>query len=407
MSDIDLDLVIDGVVAGGDGLAREPAGRVVFVAGALPGERVLARPAQVKKGFVRASLSRVIDPSPDRVAPPCPHVAEGCGGCGWQHVAPAAQRTLKADIVADAIRRIGKVGVPPIDLGPQLTPLGYRTTVRIAVRDGRAGFRHARSHDIVGVDRCLVAHPLIDELIADGRFGEANEVVLRCGTATGERLAVVHPKLDDEVTLPDDVTVVGADDLRRGRRAWFHEEVGGRRWRISASSFFQTRTDGAEALVDVVRREVGATPQSLADLYCGVGLFAGLIPSARVIAVDSSASAVHDARHNLGADDERDVTVVHADVSAWKPSPAGVVVADPSRAGLGREAVGRVAATHAERVVLVSCDAAALGRDAGLLAEHGYTLAAVTLVDLFPHTPHLEAVARFELESPRVGRAML
>jgi 23S rRNA (uracil1939-C5)-methyltransferase len=312
-------------------------------------------------------------------------------------VTPDAQRSLKVDIVADAIRRIGKLPVPPIDQGPALSPIGYRTTVRVAVQDGRAAFRHARSHDLVSVERCLVAHPLIDELIADGRFGEASEVELRCGVATGERLAVVHPKVGDGVALPADVTVVGADELKRGRRAWFHEVVGGCRWRISAGSFFQTRTDGAEALVAAVRAAVGTMPASLADLYCGVGLFAGLLTADRVIAVDSSTSAIHDARHNLDAAQRRGVTVVHADVDAWKASPVDVVVADPSRAGLGRAAAGRVAATRAGRVVLVSCDAASLGRDAGLLAGHGYQLTGVTLVDLFPHTPHLEAVSRFDL----------
>jgi 23S rRNA (uracil1939-C5)-methyltransferase len=398
-----LDLLIDGVVAGGDGLAREPSGRVVFVSGALPGERVLARVTEEKKAFARASLTEVLEPSHDRIAPPCPHVADGCGGCGWQHVAPAAQPALKAAIVADAIRRIGKVPVPPIDHGPDLSPLGYRTTVRVGVRDGRAAFRHARSHDLVPVDACLVAHPLIDELISEGRFGAATEVELRCGAATGERLAVVHPTVDEDVALPDDVTVVGEDELRRGRRAWFHEVVGGCRWRISANSFFQTRTDGAEALVAAVRSAVGSMPASLADLYCGVGLFAGLLTADRAIAVDASTSAIHDARHNLDAAKRKGVTVVHADVDAWKASPVEVVVADPSRAGLGREAAGRVAATKARRVVLVSCDAAALGRDAGLLAGHGYRLESVTLVDLFPHTPHLEAVSRFELHPDRTA----
>jgi 23S rRNA (uracil1939-C5)-methyltransferase len=392
----DLDVVIDGVVAGGDGLAREAGGRVVFIAGALPGERVLARFTEQKKGFARAALTEVVEPSPDRVTPPCPHVADGCGGCGWQHVAPDAQRALKVDIVADALRRIGKVEVPPIDHGAPLSPIGYRTTVRVAVQDGRPAFRHARSHDLVPVERCLVAHPLIDELIAEGRFGDASEVELRCGAGTGERLAVVHPSVDEGVVLPADVTVVGADELRRGRRAWFHEVVGGCRWRISAGSFFQTRTDGAESLVAAVRAAVGTMPESMADLYCGVGLFAGLLTAGRVIAVDSSRSAIHDARHNLDAAQRRGVTVVHADVDAWKASPVDVVVADPSRAGLGRKAAGRVAATRAGLVVLVSCDAAALGRDAGLLAAHGYRLAGVTLVDLFPHTPHLEAVSRFE-----------
>jgi 23S rRNA (uracil1939-C5)-methyltransferase len=348
-----------------------------------------------KRGFARAALLEVLDPAAGRVSPPCPHVADGCGGCGWQHVDVAAQRQLKAAIVADALRHTGKLEPPDIDLGPVLDPFGHRTTVRAAVVDGRAGFRHRQSHDVVGVDRCLVAHPLIDELIQHGRFGSAAEATLRAGAATGERLAMLDPGVDDEVDLPPDVQVVGPRD-----RAAIREVVAGRRWRISARSFFQTRPDGAEALVDVVRgaaadRLTGTT--RLVDLYAGVGLFAGCLGSADqagdVVAIEGSAGAARDARHNL-----RDIgaTVLHVDVNRWRPSAADVLIADPSRAGLGRRAVERIAATGADRVVLVSCDPAAQARDTGLLIEAGYQLTGVTLVDLFPHTSHIEAVSRFD-----------
>lgn len=396
MSSAFLDLGITGVVAGGDGMARDDDGRVVFVTGALPGERVRASITESKRGFARAALVEVLEPAAGRVLPPCPHVADGCGGCTWQHVDIGAQRELKAAIVADALRHTGKLEPPPIDLGPVLDPFGHRTTVRAAVVDGRAGFRHRRSHDVVGVDRCLVAHPLIDELIEHGRFGSAVEATLRAGAATGERLALLEPGVDEHVELPADVQVVGPRD-----RAAIHEVVAGRRWRISARSFFQTRPDGAEALVDVVRRAIAdrLTPTTtLVDLFAGVGLFAGALgggagDARAVVAVEGSAAAARDARHNL-----RDIgaTVLHVDVNRWRPTPADVVVADPSRAGLGRRAVERIAGTGADRVVLVSCDPAAQARDAGLLALAGYRLTGVTLVDLFPHTPHVEAVCRFD-----------
>jgi 23S rRNA (uracil1939-C5)-methyltransferase len=398
MSSSYLDLGITSVVAGGDGMARDDDGRVVFVTGALPGERVRVTITDAKRGFARGALVEVLEPSAGRMSPPCPHVADGCGGCTWQHVDVEAQRQLKAAIVADALRRTGKIESPPIDLGPVLDPFGHRTTVRAAIVDGRAGFRHWRSHDVVGVDRCLVAHPLIDELIQHGRFGSASEATLRAGAATGERMAVLDPGIDEQVELPADVQVTGP----RGRAA-VHETVAGRRWRISSRSFFQTRPDGAGALVDVVRDAVGdqlTGTSRLVDLYAGVGLFAGALgkEAADVVAVEGSASAARDARHNL-----RDIgaTVLHVDVNRWRPTAADIVVADPSRAGLGRRVVERIAATQADRVVLVSCDAAAQGRDAGLLVEAGYRLVAVTLVDLFPHTPHVEAVCRFDRDPTR------
>ncbi len=164
----------------------------------------------------------------------------------------------------------------------------------------------------MALDHCLVAHPLLDELVAEGRFGDATEVTLRVGAATGDRLALITPDADG-VLLPADVRMVGADELAAGTRAWVHEEVAGRRWRISADSFFQTRPDGAAALVDVVTALAGdalaaaprdeGRPRTLLDAYSGVGLFAGALLGGRdgwrAVAVESNRSAAADARVNL------------------------------------------------------------------------------------------------------------
>lgn len=199
--------------------------------------------------------------------------------------------------------------------------------------------------------------------------------------------------------LPDDVLVVGTDELADGRRAWIHDEVAGRRWRISAASFFQSRPDGAEVLVDLVRAGLADAPAgALIDLYAGVGLFAGTVGAGRAVtAVELNASAVADARINLA--DLDSCKIVASTVEDWWPSPAAVVVADPARSGLGQVAVDRIAATNATCVVLVSCDAGSLGRDAGLLRAAGYRLDAATVVDMFPKTSHIEIVSAFEREA--------
>src|SRR5690606_37081189 len=170
---------------------------------------------------------------------------------------------------------------------------GYRTTLRGHAVDGRFALRHRGSHDLVPIGPCLVAHPLIDELVRDGRFPEG-EVTLRAGAATGERLVVVdgHPA---GAQVPDGGRVVGAAELRAGTRAWYHEELAGRRWRISARSFFQARPDGAEALLSVAAGALGDALDGgghLVDLYGGVGLFAGSLASGPVTLVESSASSV-------------------------------------------------------------------------------------------------------------------
>lgn len=402
---------IERPAAGGDGLGHLADGRVVFVPGALPGERVEVAITRQKRDFARARIGRILEPSPDRVVPPCPFVAAGCGGCDLQHVRPSAQLGLKAAIVADSLRRIGRLDQPDIRLGAPLPHEAFRTTVRAGVDGGRAGFRRAASHEILPVDHCLVAHPAIDELLAEGRFADATEVTLRVGGATGERLALVTPTAAG-VQLPDDVRVVGADELAAGGSAWFHDEVAGERLRISAESFFQTRTDGAAALVHEVVGAIDAHDGDtgrIVDAYSGVGLFAAALtgagarpgpgsgpgvgtPQRQVVAIERSRSSVADAEHNLAG---RSAEVIRSDVERWRPTPADVVVADPSRVGLGRDGVDVLAATGAPLLVLISCDVAPLGRDARLLVDAGYTFGSSTLVDLFPHTHHIEVVTTF------------
>lgn len=392
-----VDVDVSAVVAGGDGLARAEDGRVTFVSGGLPGERVRVVVEERKRDFARARVLEVLRPAAGRVDPPCPFVGAGCGGCDWQHLSPGLQRELKADVVADALRRQGRVELE-VAPGPDLPATGYRTTVRGVAEGGRFGFRRRASHDVVAVDPCLVVHPLLAELIAEGRFPDG-EVVLRAGARTGDRLVIVQG--DGEGTsVPDGVRVAGDHALRHGHRAWYHEEVAGRRWRISARSFFQARADGADALVAEVAAALDGRPHggALVDLYGGVGLFAGSLPDVgHATVVEESLSSVADAKVNLSG---RSARVVRADVARWGPARATAVVADPPRAGLGAVGVRAVAATHAERLALVSCDPAALGRDTRLLADAGYVLRTATLVDLFPHTSHVEVVSRFDRLTP-------
>ncbi|HOT78547.1 MAG TPA: TRAM domain-containing protein, partial [Microthrixaceae bacterium] len=229
-----LDLVTTGVAVGGAGIARDGDGRVVFVEGALVGERVSVEIVETKKSFRRGRVLDVLEPAPGRVLPSCPEIANGCGGCDLAHASHAAQREMKAAMVADSLRRLGRLAdLPDIDPGPDLTTTGFRTTIRAAVVDGRAGLRHRRSHDVVTVASCEVAHPVVEGMLVNGRYGDADEVTIRVGADTGEQAVFVGG------SEPDEGTVI-------------HEEIAGRRFRISPRSFFQTRADGAAALVSVV-----------------------------------------------------------------------------------------------------------------------------------------------------------
>ncbi|MBK5289513.1 MAG: class I SAM-dependent RNA methyltransferase [Acidimicrobiia bacterium] len=389
----EIELTPEKVVAGGEALARDADGRVVLVEGAIPGERVRVEIHNAKKKFARGRIVEVLAASPDRVSPPCPHVAAGCGGCDWQHIEPAAQRRLRRDIVVDALARLGKIDDADglVAESVALPDANFRTSVRVLMVKGRPAFRKAYSHDPVLIDSCLVAHPLIESLLADAQFDAVKEAEIRCGTRTGERLVIAFPTTR-YLSLPDDVVMIGADDIEAGKTAMFAEEAAGRRWRISATSFFQTRADGADALAQLVKDAVPDDAETVVDLYCGVGLFAGTVArkGRKVIAVEGNPAAVRDAKHNLASDD---VKVDRADISRWDAVPADVVIADPSRAGLGADVVSHIGATDAGRVIMVACDAAALGRDVRLLTEAGYSLTSATPVDLFPHTSHVEVVA--------------
>jgi 23S rRNA (uracil1939-C5)-methyltransferase len=382
------------VAAGGDAIGRGPDGRVVFVEGALPGERVRAEITAERKDFLRSRAVEVLVPSVDRVEPPCPHVAAGCGGCQWQHIDVRAQHRLKADVVADALRRIAHLPDAPIAPAVVAVPAAaYRTSLRLAVDgDGRAVFRGRHGHDTIAVGSCLVSHPRLEELVAGGRFPGATEVTLRVSAATGERVALVRPS---------SAAAVVSDDVLLGGR--IHEVAGGRTWRLSATSFFQSGPAAADALVRTVSAGIGDALDGggvLVDAYAGVGLLGGAAATAasgsdvRVVAVESHPPAVRDARSNLR---DLDAKVIQADVTAWQASgrPAAAVIADPARAGLGRAGTAALVAARAPVLVLVSCDPASLARDTTLLVEAGYRLDHVTVLDLFPHTFHVETVSRF------------
>jgi len=383
-------LRLERFVAGGDCIARREDGRVVFVAGGLPGETIQVEYVEVKRDFARARVVRIGEASSDRVDPPCRHVSDGCGGCDWQHLAAHAQHEGKVEIVREAFARTGRLADAPLRRGGSVGHEALRTTVRMAVTPwGRLGFRRASSHDVVDIDTCLVMHPRLAELVSMVGVRGIGEVTLRCGDATGERAVWSHEKAR-LLGLPDDVAT--------GAGALVHEEVAGVRLRVSMESFFQASRQAAEMLVDAVARAAeGALDGAdgpVVDAYGGVGLFAATVVPVGVptVVVESSESACEDARFNLRGHAAR---VVRARFEQWVAQPAGLVIADPARSGVGKPGVGVIVETDAPRVVLVSCDAVAAARDARLLVDAGYQLDNVEVLDLFPHTHHVEVVATY------------
>lgn len=367
------------MVVGGAALAREVGGRVVFVTGALAGETVVVQMRSSKKDFATADVVDVVVASKDRVVPPCEAWHRGCGGCDWQHIEPSAQLALKVGIVREALERTGRLDSPVVVGGGSVQPWGYRTTVRVgAVPDGRVGFRSRRSHDLVIIDNCLVAHPLVNSMLATVRSDGLDELTIRVAVSGDARSAAVGSAIT--------------------------EMVAGHTFRVSAESFFQSSPQAAELLVQAVARAadgIALTTSTVIDAYGGVGLFAATVAAGaqRIVLVEASPSACADARVNLAG---LPADVVEAKVEDWAPIRAQLVIADPARNGLDKAAAAVLAATHAARIVLVSCDAGSLARDARLLVALGYVHRGTEVIDVFPNTSHVEAVTRFDRDSTQI-----
>ena len=386
------------LVAGGDALGHLADGRVVFVPGALPGELVDVQITQAKKDFARGTVASIIEPSTHRVAPPCEHVARGCGGCSWQHLDVAQHMEAKVAIVREALRRNGKIETLEVVAGGFVPPTASRTTLRMAVTpDGRLGFRRGGSHDVIDTPICLVAHSLLNDFIGNVRVTGATEATLRCGVATGEVGIWLHDEDGEDVP---GATVTGLPSHAVvGRKAMLHEVVQGVSLQVSMASFFQASQVAAELLVSAVNDAAGDAALSgeygpIIDAYGGVGLFTATLVDTDipVVLVESNPSACSDARSNLH---DHDVSIEQIAVEQWRVQDAGLVIADPARNGLGAMGVNAIVATEAKRIVLVSCDAVAGARDIRLLLDAGYACEGVTVLDLFPNTPHVEVVSSF------------
>ena len=381
------------LAVGGEGVGRLDDGRIVFVAGAAINDELQIDLTQEKSRYARGTIVEIISAGEGRREPSCQHVVRGCGGCDWQHLTDEAQVDAKIAAVESSLIKLGSITPPEVGYVAGPATSHYRTTLRVAVEQGRPAYRRSRSNDLVLIDDCFVAHPLMEDLLAEGFFGTATEATIRVGSRTGDRLVMGEPTADG-FRLPDDVTVIGRNQARKGADAYITEEAAEIKWKISAQSFFQSSPEGAEMLAALAAEwltvhDVGE--QVLVDLYAGVGLFSGTVGDwfEKVTAVESSVSAVKDASNNLASH----VAVHQIPVEKWVPELADVVIADPPRAGLRAEGVEQIRRTEAPHVLLVSCDAGALGRDASLMAAAGYELDQVDVLDMFPQTSHVEVVS--------------
>jgi tRNA/tmRNA/rRNA uracil-C5-methylase (TrmA/RlmC/RlmD family) len=400
---VSVDPVVDiGPIAHGGHCVARLEGQVVFVRHTLPGERVRIRITERSKSFLRADAIEVLKAAPGRVEAPCPYAGPGlCGGCDFQHVDPATQRMLLADVVREQLRRLAGITWDGEVEAVEPEALEWRTRMQFAVDEqGRPGLRRHRSHDIIPVDRCLIAHPALPDVLGRTWDAESIESIV---ASTGDTLFVT------DATIPDDVEaavdgVVAVDGTVRGGRGWVVERVLAADFRVSGSGFWQVHPDAATTLVEAVVEAAEVAPGDIVlDLYAGVGLFTTFLADKTgeegvVLSVESDHGASRDARHNLH--DFPHVRLVATPVErALRDGSLGesadVVVLDPPRTG-AKNAVAGIAALSPRRIVYVACDPAALARDLASFATLGYQLDGLRAFALFPMTHHVECVALLE-----------
>lgn len=432
---------ITALAAGGDGIARLPDGRVLFVGDAVPGDRAEVRLVHLKKDCAFGQVRRVLEASPERVTPACP-VADRCGSCQWQAVAYPAQLTAKRSQVQDALVHLG--GFEDVPVGPviaQVRPLGYRNKSTFPVGCNRRGevvigYYRKDSHQIVPLAACPVQDERLDPLLAavgdcirtygwsiyaeKPHRGLIRHVSLRVGERTGQMLLtfVINgeqlPGIEAaaahlQEAFPALMGVCVNTNRRRGNtifgpetrcvagQGFIEDELEGFRFRIESTTFFQICTSQAERLARLVVEAAAATAQMrVIDAYCGIGTLS--LPLARsahqVIGIESHPRSVEQARINARANNVTNCQFQLGAVEQCLPGlAADILVLDPPRKGCDPAVIETILRLAPLRVVYVSCNPATLARDLRLLVQGGYQLQRVQPVDMFAQTHHIESVA--------------
>jgi len=445
------DVDIDGMAFGGNGVVRI-GGMTVFVEGGIPKDRVRIRIVQKKRRYAVARIVDIVEPSPDRIVPPCPY-AGVCGGCTMQAVRPEMQLVFKHRHIVESLQHIGRVSDPPV-LEPIASPLlwGYRNKVEWTCSPRRwveagdldrtsvpaIGFHAPRVFSkVIDMEACMLVPeagnriyratrsavfssglPMYDQTGHDGfwRFVMLRHSVLEDRwmvnliTSREEpdamRRMTEHLQNDfpEILTIVNNITAkkaqiaVGERETIRMGPGYLNERIGGLTFRISANSFFQTNTRGAGLLYDAVSAFADLQGnETVLDLYTGTGTIAMVLAgrAKRVIGVELAPSSIVDAIANADRNGIRNCTFLQGDIRKVYPSlreTVHLVVLDPPRSGLHPDVVKHLLLNGPERMVYVSCNPATLARDVSMLADR-YELQRVQPIDMFPHTYHIESVS--------------
>ncbi len=406
------DIRINNLAYGGDAIGKLPDGRVVFVPFAIPGELVRVKIVEDKARHARGGLVEVLEASPERAVPRCQHFGT-CGGCQYQHMNYLTQLNAKAAILREQLERIGGLkDFPPVEILTPSEPWNYRNSMQYHLTpEGKLGFQRANSNQTFAMCECHLPMNSINQLWPqvevepmpgleriNMRLGVDDELMIILESS--DSLLVDFSIEDLAVSVvqhsPAGSTVLAGSDH-------IEMEVSGKRFRVSAGSFFQVNTPQAQAMVSyLIDHLLLNDKMTVLDAYCGVGLFSAfLAPKVkRLVGIEVSAQACEDFVANL---EEFDHVELYEDgvenVLSQVQFDPDVIIMDPPRAGLGAKTVEGLLTQGATNLAYISCDPATLARDGKQLTAGGYVMKDVTLIDMFPQTGHIESISLWEKKS--------
>jgi len=403
-----IQIVIEKLVFGGDGMGYLPDGRAVFVPYVIPGEEVAIEIITEKKHFARAKLVEIIKPSEKRVIPVCPFFGI-CGGCHYQQLSYPHQIAVKRDILIDQFQRFAGIHISELlQVFSADSNLDYRNKIQLHVNSaGRLGYQMAHSKTIVPVDECHLTVGDFQDLLELLNF-EENTAVERVSCrwdSNGELLIL----LDSKSLIPPEMeTDMGASIVHRSPAGEIvlagdncqYFEILDKSFSVSAGSFFQANTSQAEKMVSYLLENLSVSNDDiLADLYCGVGLFSKFFaPKAKLcIGIESSSSAVADYAVNLDEfDNVRIYEGLTEKIFPFLDVQPDVVILDPPRAGLNVKVADALGKSDVNVIAYVSCDPSTLVRDIKRLQRHDFHIKSIALFDQFPQTYHIESICILE-----------
>jgi 23S rRNA (uracil1939-C5)-methyltransferase len=409
----------------GYGVARMN-GKVVFIPYSVTGDEAWAEIVNEKKSYSMGRLIEILRPSPWRVEPPCPYFGV-CGGCQWQHIAYANHGELKKEILKEVLKRLGGVKeIPSITVIPSPDPYNYRIRVQLKVRRKALGYYKERSHELVDIQHCPIAHPIVNQMIPFLRktlssLSPLEEIEINVSPEEGKGVLVFHlpePNRGLEILVKESLnihpllkglvivrkrraTILGESHLNFTIRLNRNRRREHLNLRTSPESFFQVNLKQNETLVqtvlefaDLKRNEVGL------DLYAGIGnmTLPLAMASKEIWGVEENLAAVKDARFNAERNEIGNCRFIHGKVEdvlkGWEKKP-NLIVLDPPRTGC-KTVLDQVASLKPKKIVYVSCEPTTLARDLRLFSNRGYALDGLALIDMFPQTYHMEVVGLLE-----------